>query len=146
MSGVSALSAARGALVSAPGLTDTPSRGAECVEVIESTAGDSIWALQTSWYDGGIHPQLDDWWWRRLDCFAADCDDPRILALLERLRYDCRLDEQPFECPPVVDPPASESSIVELILTTERPWHEASVWDQSNDLLVDIIHLQRSRW
>jgi hypothetical protein len=143
MSGVSALSAARGGLVAAPGLTDTPARGAERVDVFESSVIasstiDSIWALRTSWYDGGVH--------LRLDRFAADCDDPRILALLERMRYNCRLGEQPFECPPVVDPPASEIGIVEQILTTERPWQEASVWNRSNDLLVDVIHLQRSRW
>ena len=146
MSGVSALSARRGGLVAAPGLTDPPSRGNDRVETVELSAIDSVWAVRTAWYEGAIHPRLDDWWWRRLDCFSADSDDPRILAELERMRYNCRLDEQPFECPPVADPPPSEAGIVELILAQERPWQEADVWRHSNDLLVDMIHLQRTRW
>ena len=114
--------------------------------VVENSVIDSVWHCGTSWYDGGMHPRLDDWRWRRLDCFAADCDDPRILALVERMRDNCRFDEQPFEYPPVVDPPACETGIVELILSTERSWHEASVSERSNNLLIDMIHLQRSRW
>ena len=108
-------------------------RVAERVEVIECSVIDSVWALRTSWYEGGLHPRLDDWWWRRLDSFAADCDDPRIIALLERMRDNCRLDEQPFECPTVADPPPTEFGIVERILANDRPWQEGHLWHRSND-------------
>jgi len=156
MSGVSALSAVRGGHVAAPNLMDTPIRGAERVDVLgsdvfrsdslASNAVESVWALRTSWYQGYDGPRLDDWWWRRLDSFAADCDDPRIINLIERMRDNCLPDEAPFECGPVGDPPPSEVGIVELILSNERPWQEAQPQHRSNDLLVDIIHLQRSRW
>lgn len=146
MSGVCALSAARGGVVSAPGSIDPLARNAGRVEVVEHEVRNSVWAVRSSWYEEKVHPRLDDWWWRRLDCFAADWDDPRILALVDRMRELRHRDEPPFEIPPVVDAATGESGVVELVLNVERPWQEASVWAHSNDLLVDVIHLQRSRW
>lgn len=146
MSGVSAVSSARGAMVAAPGSADPLGDNAGRVEVVEATAIESVWALRTSWYEGNVHPTLTDWWWRRLDCFVAERDDPRLSVLFDRIRRDCRWREPPFEPPSVVDAATGQSGIVELILEKAEPRLAASVWDRSNDLMVDMIHMQRSRW
>jgi hypothetical protein len=149
MSGVSALSAARGSIasaLSAPNSGNTGSLDSVRVEVGAGSVIDSVWALRTSWYEGEVRPCLTDWWWRRLDSFDVDLNDPRVINQLERMRDNCLPDAQPFRCPAVIDRASDDSGIVEEILANERPWQEAYVWHRSNDLLVDMIHLQRSRW
>ena len=149
MSGVSALSAARGGIVSAmsaPNSGNSGSLDSVRVEVSTNAVIDSVWALRTSWYEGAVRPNLTDWWWRQLDCFAADWDDPRLINLLERMRDNCLPDAQPFRCPGVIDRACDESGIVDQILSSEGPWRDAILEDRSNNLLVDMIHLQRTRW
>ncbi len=107
---------------------------------------DSVWALRTSWYEGGVHPRLDDWWWRRLDSFDCDSNDPRIINLLERMRDNCLPDAMPFRAPAVIDLASDDSGIVEEILANERPWTDTILERRSNDLMIDMIHMQRSRW
>jgi hypothetical protein len=149
MSGVSALSAARGSIVAAiaaPNSGNSGSLDSVRIEVPVNSVIDSVWALRTSWYEGGVHPRLDDWWWRRLDSFNVDSNDPRVINLLERMRDNCLPDATPFRCPAVIDRACDDSGIVEEILSNERPWRDAILERRSNDLLVDVIHMQRSRW
>ena len=151
MAGVGALSGARGSLVAAPFSTDPIGRNLGRAEVVEVEGQNSTWALRAPWYEPILFNGLHDPEWRRLDSFVADRHDPRLWEVIERIREQYRPNGPPSEIPEVVDiadvvePATGDSGIVELILETEH-WREFSVLERSNDLLVDIIRLQRSRW
>jgi hypothetical protein len=152
MSGVSALSAARGSVASAmaaPNSSNSGSLDSLRVEVAVNDAIDSVWALRTSWYAGDDRPNLTDWWWRQLDCFAADWDDPRIINLLERMRDHCLPDATPFRAPAVIDRATDDSGVVNEILATEGrllECRDAVLERRSDNLLIDMIHIERKRW
>ena len=157
MSGVAALSGARGSLVAAPFSTDPIGRNLGRAEVVEFAVENSSWALRSSWYGQVLLNGLHDLEWRRLDPFVADRDDPRLWEIIQRIREQYRPNGPPsgipdvisiaevVDVPEVVEPATGESGIVELILETEG-WREFSVLDRGNDLLVDIIRLERNRW
>ena len=103
MSGVSALSAARGSIVSALSAPNSGNSGSLDSVRVEVGGGnaviDSVWALRTSWYEGEVRPNLTDWWWRQLDSFCVDSNDPRIINLLERMRDNCLPDATAVSLP-----------------------------------------------
>jgi hypothetical protein len=144
MAGVSALSLARGWLVPATSSNDSIDQNASQTEVLASGRSDSCYALQVCWPHERVRPNLIDPWWRRLDCFAWDLDDPRVIEILEERLAEGRMADRNELVADLADTACHGTGIVEVILSDDRPCPPIDV--RSNNLLVDMIHLERARW
>ena len=146
MAGVSALSLSRGWLASATSSNDAIDQNARQTEVLASGREDSCYALQICWPTEGVRPNLTDLWWRRLDSFCLDYDDPQQIELWEERRAECRhADRLEMNCE-LADAARDGSGIVELILSADGPRANVCAPERSNNLLIDMIHIQRTRW
>lgn len=146
MAGVSALSLSRGWLVSATSSNDAIDQNASQTEVLASGRDDGCYALQICWPTESARPNMTDWWWRRLDSFCLDYDDPQLIELWEERRAECRhADRLEMNCE-LADAARDGGGIVELILSADRPRANVCVPERSNNLLIDVIHMERTRW
>lgn len=138
-----ALSAGRGAFPATRGPVDLPAYDTTRVEVVEfvnlfaDAAAESVWAVNCGW------PNV---WERRLDVFALQLDDPCRQDLLDKQRFECHHAEYPFVIPEVEAAGEVDQDIVKVILTDRQPRHDRFLLDGHDDLMVELINLQRSRW
>jgi hypothetical protein len=151
MAGVSALSLSRGWLASATSSNDAIDQNASQTEVLASGRDDSCYALQICWPTEGVRPNLTDLWWRRLDSFCLDSfslgyDDSQLIELWEERRAECRHADRLERTCELADAARDGGGIVELILSADGPRANVCVPERSNNLLIDMIHIQRSRW
>lgn len=143
MVGGVALSVGRGTLPTSRGPAESPAFDTARVEfidfvnILEATAGDSIWAVESGWPNA---------WARRLDSFALELDDPRRQDLLDEERFASRHAEYPFPIPDVESAGEVDKDIVKIILADRQQRRDDSILDAHNDLMVELINLQRSRW
>lgn len=143
MVGGVALSVGRGTLPTSRGPAEAPAFDTARVEVVEfvnlfaEAAADSVWAVECGW---------PDVWARRLDCFALELDDPCRQDLLDEARFDCDHSEYPFVIPEVECAGELDKDIVKLILADRQLRQDETIHDTRNDLMVELINLQRSRW
>lgn len=142
MVGGVALAVGRGGFPASRGPVDAPAYDTARVEVVEvvnilEAAADSIWAVECGW------PNV---WARRLDTFVLELDDPYLQDLLDDERFDCGHAEYPFVIPEAECAGEVDKDIVKVILSDRRLQHDLSILDAHNDLMVELINLQRSRW